>query len=52
MAVFTRDTFDHPLVFSLAITLVVLFWFGVFGWLLTSMRATGPLSVVKGGVML
>ena len=51
MAIFTRNTFDHPLVFSLAITLVVLFWFGVFGWGLTKIRATGPLSVVKGGVM-
>lgn len=51
MALFTRDTFDHPLIFSIAITLVVLFWFGVFGWALTKFKATGPLSVVKGGVM-
>jgi hypothetical protein len=51
MAFFSRDTFDHPLVFSLAVTLVVIFWLGVFGWFLTSTKATGPLSVVKGGVM-
>jgi hypothetical protein len=52
MAIFSRETFDHPLVFSIAITLVVIFWMGVRGWGLTKMRATGPLGVVKGGVML
>lgn len=51
MAIFTRDTFDHPLIFSFAIALVVLFWFGVFGWGLTKINASGPLSVVKGGVL-
>ena len=51
MALFSRETFDHPLIFSIAITLVVIFWFGVFGWGLTKFRMTGPLSVVKGGVM-
>jgi hypothetical protein len=51
MAKVSREMFDHPLVFSIAVTLVVIFWFGVFGWGLTKIRATGPLSVVKGGVM-
>jgi hypothetical protein len=51
MAIFSRESFDHPLVFSLAVTLVVLFWFGVFSWAMVKFKATGPLSVVKGGVM-
>ena len=51
MALFSRENFDHPLIFSFAVTLVVLFWLGVFGWALTKFKATGPLSVVKGGVM-
>jgi hypothetical protein len=51
MAIFKRDDFDHPLVFSLAITLVVLFWFGAMSWGFSHFKMTGPLSVVKGGVM-
>jgi hypothetical protein len=51
MAVFSRETFDHPLVFSFAITLIVIFWFAVLGWAFTKLNASGPLSLVKGGVM-
>ena len=44
------EDFDHPLVFSLAITLVVLGWMAVLSWFFSSMKWTGPLGVVKGGV--
>lgn len=44
------EKYDHPLVFSLAITLVVLGWMSVLSWMFASMKWTGPLGVVKGGV--
>lgn len=45
-----KDVWDHPLVFSLSVTLVVLGWTAVLGWAFASMKWTGPLGLVKGGV--
>lgn len=50
MASSALKKFDHPIVFSLAITLVVLGWMAVLSWGFRSMGWTGPLGVTKGGV--
>jgi len=43
--------FDQPLVFAFAITFTVIGMTAVLGWLFASLHWTGPLSLVKGGVM-
>lgn len=42
--------FDHPIVFALSITLVVVGMISVLSWLFMSLGWTGPLSVLKGGI--
>jgi hypothetical protein len=44
-----KELFDHPLVFSLTIFLLVVGWTAVFSWIFMSTGAVGPLSVLKGG---
>lgn len=41
---------DHPLVFALTITLVVVGMIAVLSWLFLAIGWTGPLSVLKGGI--
>ncbi len=41
---------DHPIVFALSITLVVVGMISVLSWLFMAMGWTGPLSVLKGGI--
>jgi hypothetical protein len=43
--------FDQPLVFALAITFVVLGMMALLGWAFASLNWTGPLGLVKGGVV-
>jgi hypothetical protein len=45
------EKFDHPIVFALAITLVVVGTIAVLSWAFSAMGWTGPLSVLKGGVV-
>lgn len=45
------EKMDQPLVFAFAITFVVLGMTAVLGWLFASLHWTGPLGLVKGGVM-
>jgi hypothetical protein len=45
------EEFDQPLVFAFAITFTVVGMIAVLGWLFASLHWTGPLSLVKGGVM-
>lgn len=40
---------DHPIVFALSITLVVVGTISVLSWFFSSIGWTGPLSVLKGG---
>jgi hypothetical protein len=40
---------DHPLIFALSITLTVVGTISVLSWFFSSIGATGPLSVLKGG---
>lgn len=42
--------FDHPLIFALTITLVVVGMIAVLSWIFLSIGWTGPLSVLKGGI--
>lgn len=42
--------FDQPLVFAFAITFVVIGMMAILGWFFASMKWTGPLGLVKGGV--
>jgi hypothetical protein len=43
--------FDHPIVFALSITFVVVGMMAVLSWFFKSTGMTGPLGLVKGGVM-
>lgn len=45
------DKYDQPLVFAFAITFVVIGMTAVLGWLFATLKWTGPLGLVKGGVM-
>jgi len=42
---------DQPIVFALAITFTVIGMTAVLSWLFASLKWTGPLGLVKGGVM-
>lgn len=42
---------DKPVVFALAITFTVIGTMAILSWLFTSMKMTGPLGLVKGGVV-
>jgi hypothetical protein len=45
------ESFDQPLVFALAITFVVLGMMALLGWGFASLHWTGPLGLIKGGVV-
>ena len=45
------EKLDQPLVFAFAITFTVVGKMAVLSWLFSSLRWTGPLGLVKGGVM-
>jgi hypothetical protein len=45
------ESFDQPIVFAIAIIMVVVGGIGLMGWLFSSLNLTGPLSLVKGGVV-
>jgi hypothetical protein len=42
--------FDHPIVFALSITFVVIGTMAVLSWAFMGLGWSGPLSVVKGGI--
>jgi hypothetical protein len=43
--------FDQPIVFAFSITFVVIGILAILGWLFASLHWTGPLGLVKGGVV-
>lgn len=43
--------YDQPLVFAFAITFTVIGMMALLGWVFSSLGWTGPLGLVKGGVM-
>jgi len=45
------DKFYHPLVFLIVITMGVIGMTAFFSWAFSSMNWTGPLGLVKGGVV-
>jgi hypothetical protein len=51
MARLDAATFDQPLVFALAITMTVLGMMALLSWFFATMGWTGPLGLVKGGVV-
>lgn len=50
MAKFKASDFDQPLVFAIAITFVVVGMMAMLSWLFASLKWTGPLGLVKGGI--
>jgi hypothetical protein len=44
-------SFDQPLVFAIAITFTVVGMMALLGWVFASLNWTGPLGLMKGGVM-
>lgn len=51
MAKLTPASFDQPLVFAVSITFVVLGMMAFLSWFFASVHWTGPLGLVKGGVV-
>ncbi len=45
------EKFDQPLVFALAITFTVIGMMAVLSWLFSTLHWTGPLGLMKGGVV-
>lgn len=43
--------YDQPIVFALAITFTVLGMMAILAWLFSSLGWSGPLGLVKGGVV-
>lgn len=43
--------FDKPIVFAISITLVVLGMISIMSWAAMKTNMTGPLGVLKGGVV-
>jgi hypothetical protein len=43
--------YDQPIVFAVAITLTVVGGMALLSWLFSSLNWTGPLGLVKGGVV-
>jgi hypothetical protein len=44
------EDLDHPLVFLVVLTIGVIGVTSLLGWLFASLKWTGPLGLVKGGV--
>lgn len=42
--------YDHPIVFAFSTTFVVVGMMAVLSWFFATMKWTGPLGLVKGGV--
>jgi hypothetical protein len=42
---------DQPIIFAIAITFTVIGGMALLGWAFTSLNLTGPLGLVKGGVV-
>jgi hypothetical protein len=45
------EKLDQPLIFAFAITFTVIGMMAIFSWAFSSLGWTGPLGLVKGGVM-
>lgn len=45
------EKLDHPIVFAISVTLVVVGTISVLSWAFSSLGWNGPLSVLKGGVI-
>jgi hypothetical protein len=45
------EKFDQPLVFAFAITFTVVGMMAILSWAFSSLGWSGPLGLVKGGVM-
>ena len=45
------EKLDQPLIFAFAITFTVIGMMAILGWAFSSLGWTGPLGLVKGGVM-
>lgn len=43
--------YDQPLIFAIAITFTVVGMMALLSWVFASLKWTGPLGLVKGGVM-
>jgi hypothetical protein len=43
--------YDQPLVFAFAITFTVIGMMALLSWIFSSLHWTGPLGLVKGGVV-
>lgn len=47
----TLEKLDQPIIFALSITMVVIGMTALLAWLFSSLGWSGPLGLVKGGVM-
>lgn len=45
------DKADQPIIFAITITLIVVGMISVWSWAFMSLGWSGPLSVLKGGVI-
>jgi len=45
------EQLNQPIVFAVAITFTVLGMMALMGWIFASLHWTGPLGLVKGGVV-
>jgi hypothetical protein len=51
MPAMSAETLDQPIVFAFSITFVVIGMIALLGWIFATLGWTGPLGLVKGGVM-
>jgi len=47
----TLEDLDHPLVFSFTMAILVIAWMALLAWGFSALHWTGPLGLVKGGVV-
>jgi hypothetical protein len=47
----SADDFDYPIVFLFSVTIGVIGFMAVLSWLFASLGWSGPLGLLKGGVM-
>lgn len=45
------EDFDQPIVFAIAITMTVVGMIAVLSWVFATLGWTGPLGLLKGGVV-